>query len=324
MLRGTAIVFLLIFLGSLGAAYAQNDAASGPKYTAGSAGFEMQFPAGWNITSSSDAYAIVTPNYAQDAVMTVLVADRLETKKLMTSEVGVESGKVAVYENEACKSVENKLVSLNGTRIFHAVHECSGDQYGKTGTYVIFTLTKSIAVSLSASSPEAYDKHVAAFTSSVQTVKIDEPIDFRVALEIILGATNIFTQNIHIKTANSEVKLAATTSSGVSGIAFDEESRRMMITVNEQKRSEGSLLVPVNRLLLGPYQVYVDGKPASDFIVIGDESSGSQLVNVRYGKGEHKIEIVGTEVVPEFDVGVAGTLAGAIATVILFRRKFAA
>lgn len=321
MLGGTAIVFLLIFLGSFGAAYAQSETNVGAKYIVRNAGFEMQFPAGWNSTATSETYAIVTPNDVPDAVITVLVADRLETRKLMASEVGVESGRVAIYDDEACKSVEDKLVSLNGSRILYTVHECTGDQYSKTSTYVIFTLTRSIAVSLSASSPEAYDRHVAEFESSVKTIRIDEPIDFRVALEVILGATNIFTQNVDIEAANSQVKVVAATSSKVSAINFDEESRSLTVTVDEQKRSEGNLLVPVHRFILGPYQVYVDGKPAGDFLVIGDEGSDSQLVNVRYAKGAHSIEIVGTEVVPEFGPGIAAILAATMSAALLYLRR---
>lgn len=266
MLGRAVVVCLLLSLGSSGAAYAQGESVANGKYIAANAGFEIQFPIGWNSTAVNEKYAIVDPADAESdgvpsAVMTVLVVDRFQIGGLMTSEIGVDSGQVTIYEDEACDSLVDEIVSLNGNRVFHTIHECSDeDGYSKTDTYVIFTLTKSIAVTLSAASAEAYDRHAAAFESSLETITIDEPIDFRVALEIILGTTNIFSQDIVVEAAGGPVKLTAATSSRISSIDFDEESKRIAVTVDEQKRKEGHLLVPAHRLLLGPYQVHVDRK----------------------------------------------------------------
>jgi hypothetical protein len=227
-----------------------------------------------------------------------------------------------IYEDEACESLVDELVYLNGNRVFHTVRECSGEQYSKTDTYVIFTLTKSVAVSLSATSKDAYDRHIGEFSGSLETMSIDEPVDFRTALEVILGATNIFAQNIEVESTSSRVSMTAATSSHISRMTFDEESRRILVRVDEQKRSEGHLLIPAHRLLLGPYQVYVDGEVTDDFIVIGDERGVTQLIDVRYGKGAHEIQIVGARVVPEFP-GIAVVLAGTTAAVLLYRRRLA-
>jgi len=318
MTGGAAMVLLLIFIGSTGAAYAQTELGS--KYSVRTAGFEIQFPAGWNGTLTSEEYAIMYPAGAEpDALMTVLVTDRIDARRLMTSEVGVEFGRVAIYEDESCDSIVDQIIPLNGNRVFHTVHECPAEVgYSKTDTYVIFTLRNAIAVSLSAASPEAYERHLPEFESSLKSIIIEGPIDFRTALEIILGTTSISTQEVDFSAG--EIRLTAGASSKIVAIDFDEESRCISVTVDEQKRSEGHLLVPAHRLLLGPYQVYVDGEPSDDYVVIGDEGGATQLIDVWYKRGAHKIEIAGTEVVPEFDAGIALILAASLSAALLYRR----
>lgn len=323
MLGGAALAIFLFIVGSSAAVYAQTESAAGGQFSAANAGFEMQFPDGWNNNSISETYAIVSPLSAAGTVMTVLVVDRPDTRKLITSEIGVNSDRVVIYEDDQCTSPINEFATMNGVRVFRTVHECSGETYSKTETYVIFTLTKSIAVSLSATSEQAYDRHVGEFERALETIIIDEPVDFRNALEVILGATNIFSQDIEVDSVNSQVKLTAATSSQISDIVLDEASRSISITVEEQRRAEGHLLIPAHRLLVGPYQVYVDGEASDDFLVIGDENGTTQLIDVMYGKGRHEIEITGTQVVPEFGTGMAGALAATIVAVFLYRQRTA-
>lgn len=322
MLGGAALIFLLFAMGGSAAAYAQTDGT----FNAATAGFEMRFPSGWNSTSISENSAVVSapgvgPDAIAGAVMTVLVVDRLETRKLITSEVGLNSGRVMIHEDETCKSLVDELVSLNGNRVFHTIHECSGETYNKSDTYVIFTLTKSVAVSLDATSEEAYGRHIEEFEGSLETITVSEPIDFRVALEVILGATNIFTQNVTLDSANSHVKLTAATSSRISSMVFNEQSKTISITLEELRRSEGHLLIPAHRLLVGPYQVYINGEASEDFVVIGDGSDTTQLIDVRYGKGANEIDIVGTRVVPEFGAGITIAVVAAMSAAIAYLRR---
>ena len=324
-LVGVGMAIVLLFMGITQVAYAQTEEPVG-RFAASSAGFEIQFPPGWSGRVVGESYAIVHPQMDNpDVTMTTLVVERVHTKMLITSEVGVDSGRVVIYEDDSCSSILDELVMLNDIRVFHTVHECSReDAYSKTNTYVIFTLTRSIAVSLTATSPEAHDEHLREFQNSLETITISEPVDFRTALEVILGATNIFTQNVNVENTNSTVRFTAATSSQVSGMAFDEEERRVSIAVNEQRRNEGNIIIPAHRLLVGPYQVQVDGEMTDDFIVIGDETGMTQLVIVQYERGEREIEIIGTRVVPEFGALVPVLLAGTMAAAVLYGRRLVA
>jgi hypothetical protein len=323
-LVGVGMATILILIGAAPVAYAQNETPVG-RFAASSAGFEIQFSPNWSGRAVGESYAIVYPESGgPDAEMTVLVMDRLYTKRMMTSEIGVDSGRVVIYEDNTCGSLLNEFVMLNDVRVFHTVRECAGqDTYSKTGTYVIFTLTKSVAVSLSAASPEAYETHLPAFQSSLETMTISEPVDFRTALEVILGATNIFTHTLNVTSVDSVVRFTTATSSRVSEMAFNEEEKRISIAVSEQKRHEGNMIIPAHRLLVGPYQVQVDGEPSDNFLVIGDETGVTQLLIVQYERGEREIEIIGAQVVPEFGVWIPAVLAGTIGAAVLYRRWLA-
>lgn len=318
MLGGVGLVFSLLLVGGAGVAYAQVETSN--SYRVPSAGFEIQLPPGWQ-SRLTDEFAIAYPQGPEsDAAMTVLSADRPSTKDLMTSKIGIELDRVVIYEDESCMSQLNEIVRLASTRVFHTIHECTDGQYSKTSTYVIFTLSESVAVSLSANSPEAYDRHLAAFEESLRTIVVNSPIDFRTGLEIILGTTTLYTEDVPVSAGNSDVRFTAGSTSRIRDIEFDEEAMRISIVVDEIRRSEGHLLVPVHRLLVGPYQVFLNGEPHDDFVVIQADGNTSRLMDVEYGRGVHTIDIIGTAVVPEFDAGIAIVLVGAVSSVILYLR----
>jgi hypothetical protein len=311
-------ISLSIAFGGTGNAYAQSQTLSG-KYILPGTGFEMTIPIGWTGTQVDRSRAVFTPADSSDVSITVLTAERLDTKEIVTSEIDVTTGRSALGGPE-CKSREGEILFLQTNKAFHTIHECSSpESYRITNTYVIFTLARSIAVSLSATSADAYERYLATFTDAVQTSKIDSQLNFRSALEIIFGTTGISTQSLNLEAANRQVGLVVATSSRISTVNFDEESKRLVVTLNELRRPEGNLLVPVNDVLRGPYQVYVNGELHNDFLVITDSDTGEQLVNVWYAQGERKIEIVGTEVVPEFSVALV-VLGAMLSTAILNQR----
>jgi hypothetical protein len=328
MLVGVGTAMALLLIGTTHVAYAQSEMPPG-RFVAATAGFGIDYPQGWSRGPVNEVQAIFSAagdeQDAPGATMTVLVVDRLLTKRLMTSDIGIESGRVIMYEDSACKSLLNEIVPLGDTRVFHTIRECSGqDAYSKSETYIILTLTKSVAVSIIATSVEAYETNHGAFTIALETIAVDEPVDYRAALEVILGATNIFTQTMKVESTDTEVRFTAATSSHISRMAFDEKEKRILVTINEERRSEGHLLIPAHQLLVGPYQVHINGEPSEDIIVIGSETAGPRLLIVRYERGVQEIEVTGTQVVPEFGGGLAIVLtASTMAAYFVYRlRRF--
>ncbi|HEX6067569.1 MAG TPA: hypothetical protein VFZ05_02105 [Nitrososphaera sp.] len=295
-------------------AYAQSEESVTVKYSDPGRAFVIKFPEGWSGSEVDGRYVVTTAG-PEPASITLYTAHRLDARELITSEAG---DSLAASAAASC-SVANDFAQAGNAVAFHSVSECPDpEDYQKTDTYVILTLTKSIVISYSAASAEAYDAHMADFQDSLQTMVADEPVSFRSVIEVALGTTNIFVLPYQIGGNSTTITIA--TSSGIPSVSFDEETKKLTIMVDEKKREEGRLLMPIGRFLLGPYQVHVNGEPSQDFLVIDDEESASQLLYVSYGQGPHEIVITAAEVIPEFDAVAMGILATVIAGVVLYHR----
>lgn len=359
MMRESAgVLFFLfaLFFGSLAPAlaYAQSQPLSGVSGSYGDSGFSIEFPPGWNgtlaaATAASDGkgYPVVSSPAAQsDGVsMSVIAVNRLEVKNLITSGVGSippeppgggdgSKGKEGEKEIESqCQRTLAELVPVNGINVFHTVFECPGKEDEKkhgemlSDSYIFFTLTKSIAVVYSADSKDAYDRYLPDFVGSLNTVKVDEPVNIRSALEIVLGITKFYDKSVGIpavaasaassnnNNSSKKVDMVIGASSNNVNVAFDGPGKRFVIRVNELAGQGGRLLVPVDKALRGPYQVRVDGVPVPDPLVIEDNSTKEKLVLVEYGEGARQIVITGMQVVPEFPASVTGI---AFAAAVIF------
>lgn len=306
LLAGTIVLALLS--GGFVPAFAQDAPVAG-EYR--ESGFEITFPEGWQGALINDS-PVVSPPEQTDVLLGVVSVGRTETRDLILSEILLGPN----TNSTACPAVSNELVRLNGTKVFRTVHECMDDPYRKTESYVFFTLTKSFAATYSASSADAFDRHAPDFYASLQTVKIDEPINFRTGLEIILGTTSFFASGID-QSGNSTNLIVGTTSV-LTGIRY--ENGTVVVMVDEQRRSEGRLLMPVDTIRNDTYMVYVDGEEAPS-LVINDTDMDQHFVLVQYPRGEREIRISGVEVIPEFPLSVAGVLAAVLAGVVLYHRR---
>lgn len=299
-------------------AYAQSVEGITVKYSDPGRAFAIELPDDWSGSEVDDRY-VVTTEGPEPASITFYTAHRLDARELITSGAGDSEDSLAASAVANCTNTANDFAQVGNAVAFHSVSECPDpENYQKTDTYVILTLTKSIVISYSAASAEAYDAHLVDFQESLQTMVADEPVSFRSVLEVALGTTNIFVRPYQIGGNSTTITIA--TSSGVPAVSFDEEEKELTITVNEKKHEEGGLLMPVDQFLLGPYQVHVDGEPSQDFLVIDDEAGADQLLYVSYERGPHEIVITATEVIPEFNTVALGILATVIAGVILYQR----
>ncbi|HVX01909.1 MAG TPA: hypothetical protein VHA09_02035 [Nitrososphaera sp.] len=313
----------------------------------GDSSFSIEFPPGWNgtlvsSTAGGKGYPMVSPAAQPRGVVSisVITVNRLEVKNLITSGVGGiippepegngSKGKGGKETESQCQRTLAELIPVNGINVFHTVFECPSKEdekkYGEVSdSYIFFTLTKSIAVVYSATSKDVYDRYLPDFMGSLNTVKVDEPVNIRSALEIVLGITKFYDKSVGIPvvtasaarssnnndnynsgSSSKKVDMVIGASSNNVNVAFDEPGKRFVIRVNELAEQGGRLLVPVDKTLRGPYQVRVDGVPVPDPLVIEDNSTKEKLVLVEYGEGARQIVITGTQVVPEFPTSVAG------------------
>lgn len=316
------VVIILLLLAGSREAFAQSEEGVIVKYSDPGRAFVIEFPDGWT-GSEVDGRYVVTNAGSAPASITVYTAHRLDARDLIMSGAGDSADSLAASTVAACNNPSNNFVQVGNAVAFHSVLEClDPESYQKTDTYVILTLTKSIVVSYSAASAEAYETHLSDFQDSLQTMVVDEPVSFRSVLEVALGTTNIYVRPFAV--AGNSTTITIATSSGVPAVSFDEEAKKLTITVDEKKREEGRLLMPVNQFLVGPYQVHIDGERSQDFLVIDDEASAAQLLYVSYGQGPHEIVITAAEVIPEFDAMAIAILAAVISGAVLYHRYSAA
>ena len=90
----------------------------------------------------------------------------------------------------------------------------------------------------------------------------------------------------------------AETTSEVKSLNFTQSLKELIFIVDE-KSVEGSMVVTVpNRLIGGPYTVWIDGF----FQHVACQELGEQnsVITVNYSGGIHTIRIVGSTVIPEF------------------------
>jgi hypothetical protein len=301
-------IVLVLLTGSFVQAFAQEPVRGTYR---NNAGFQITFPEGWQgeLVGGNPVVGPEEPG----VLLGVLSVSRTETRELILSEILI--GQPANVTG--CPAVTNELVMLNGTKVFRTVHECANDPYRKTESYVFFTLTRSFAVSYTADSADKFERHAPAFQAALATVKVDEPVNFRTGLEIILGTTSFFASGIEVQPGNS-TNLVVGTTSVLTGVEYEQGD--VIVMVDEQRRSQGRLLMPIDTIENDTYTVHVDGEPAQS-LVITDREADQQFVLVQYNKGEHEIRISGVEVVPEFPAHVMGVLAAVVAAVILYHRR---
>ncbi len=114
----------------------------------------------------------------------------------------------------------------------------------------------------------------------------------------------------------AEVKLSTT--SNISYFQFVESEKRIFFRTDGSYPSTHTEIA-VQNVLEGPYTVLVDGAPARNFKVF-DNSLGEKIISIDTDSETHDIAIIGTNVVPEFPLGIMGALAAIIGVIIVIQR----
>ena len=307
------------------------EAISG-KYVDSSAGLKIDLPDGWSGTKLLGQIAIVSPTgfsssgASPEAIIAIMSIPRLDARdKIISSEFAQlpeESSGGTGNNSSDCQSDSISYDKIGQTTVLQIVQECKDDggHYSKTRAYGILTLTKFVVIVYSANSASAYEKYVNAFEQSLMSVHIDEPVDFKAGLLFMTGADQVYQNTPTV--LGKPVTIKIQTSSKISNFQVSEEQKRISFTVEGDSGTRGVLMMQLQQVMEGPYQVTMDGSPAKDFMVIEDKMTGEKVLNMAYHHSTHDIVITGGTVVPEFPVhliAIMGAIVGAI--VVLSRVK---
>lgn len=109
-------------------------------------------------------------------------------------------------------------------------------------------------------------------------------------------------------------------SSDLSEFAFDEQKKQISFRVSGFAGTNGSALIPVSKVLEGPYNVKLDDKPIIDFETIKNDTSGETRIRLSYSHSVHIITITGTSVVPEFSLPMIALIVALGSMIIVLGR----
>lgn len=127
-----------------------------------------------------------------------------------------------------------------------------------------------------------------------------------------------FLQQVRI--GESDVQFSIESSSDISDFAFDEQKKQASFKVSGFAGTNGSALVPISKMLEGPYNVMLDDKPITDFETIENDTSGETHIKLSYSHSVHTITITGTSVVPEFSFPMIALIVALGSMVIVLGR----
>ncbi len=118
-----------------------------------------------------------------------------------------------------------------------------------------------------------------------------------------------------------DVKIAS--NSDVSNLQFDEQAKKISFTVSGETGTNGVTDITIPKSLLnGNMNVMIDGQVISQSDVIETTNTQNETtLEINYHHSTHTIEIVGTNVVPEFGPSSSIILVVAIASIIILSSK---
>jgi hypothetical protein len=116
------------------------------------------------------------------------------------------------------------------------------------------------------------------------------------------------------------VRFPINSSATISDVAFDENAKRLSLELTGTIGTEGVTIVPISRLLVGPYTVTIDGNEVTDYELIENNSTGESWLKMNHVETTQVITIVGTSVVPEFPVLLLIVLVSVLGAIVGLNR----
>src|SRR5579885_347809 len=369
LVASISIISMAVF--SATPAKAQAPSISLPKsisgnYSNSDTGIQISLPAGWSgneISSSNMLTAIVAPGGLMTQTnSTILMTINVSDKKQSDNNPPLpqppntskqpdcnQTSSASSLSSSPSATTTTTTIKLSGVNATETVMQCTLDNGSsmKLKVDALQTDKKWVTVSLMAIPPSVYDSEVAAFDSSVKTLKVANAIDLSATvngeksqasqLELSNHTEKILlkSSSIELAAANgtaasnstatgNEIDLNIQSSSNVTDFSFNQTSKQISFKVSGQSGTNGTTIVQdVGKLLKGPYVVTFDGQVKTDYQTLTNKTTGDVIgIQITYHHSSHVITIAGAEVVPEFAVGGIGTITilGVVTGFLIFVR----
>lgn len=302
-----------------------NNQVSG-KYANANLGLEIEFPEDWSgyETTQKDAVKPVFPYDTMVVIKPKLTSDQNEGQYIMilSGDLQQHIAEVKKTEDEyPCQSSTFYISRVNNAKLLESLDECLIDGIASTEkNYVGIGNDRISFITYSSTHDDSFENGIEIFQNSIKTLRLDNTIDLSNAeLAASVLGDNFSKHNVTIDDKSTSIETA--TSSQISKFDFSYERPGVVLSIAESN-PWGALEIGLDGILEGPYSVLIDDKATNrtSYLVDTTNSNKTFLV-IEYPKGSHEITIIGTRVVPEFQIHAVIIMAFTIGLVLIVTKK---
>ncbi len=214
-----------------------------------------------------------------------------------------------------------EIVNLAGAKAFRGETTCDDPDLPKYYTYFVKTEEKSVYMFYDAPSDSVYAANLPKFHESVGSLKILSTVDLSDVGEYA-KYSGLEEEEYTVTAKGEDYELKVATNSSITRFEFDEEEKRLSISLDGKDGTEGETYLDIGTILEGDYIVRIDGEVIEDnddsVMIIDDQTTNKTFISIVYTHSEPDITIIGTNVVPEFPgsaVFIAALVALAVALI---------
>jgi hypothetical protein len=265
----------------------------------------METPQGTLATVSEDGMSAD----AISQMMSLIVSDK---EKVDSPPSDPTQGK------SKCDTPTVRSITVSGAQGTESVMTCTDDG-NKTKAKIVSAQTETHWIAVMFMSPLAeFDSGVGKFDDSIKTLNIlnvesiESPPDVETTSDIE-DEVKLETRNMPVSVDGKNVDVRFQTSLAITEFGLDENNKKISFTASGDK--DGQTLVSVGTVLKGPYAVTIDDEMAKDYVMADEQTLELSLL-----AGTHEISISGTQVVPEFPLGVVGVIVVLVGIVTILGR----
>ncbi|MGQ0638888.1 MAG: MG2 domain-containing protein [Nitrososphaerota archaeon] len=159
---------------------------------------------------------------------------------------------------------------------------------------------------------------------TVDTLTLDAKANLQTDTKIVVASSSAHV----IKAEGRDFTVKIASNSNVDNVEFKKEEKKVTFRVEGETGTKGVTQVTIPKAMLsGEMMVTIDGKvAASDDVIVTSNTEAETTLEINYHHSIHTIDVVGTNVVPEFSssllvmtVAVISVLTLAVARPLLHR-----
>lgn len=292
------------------------------KYSNDDVGVKIEFPFGWSgiaMQIPAGTIATVAPGGMESGepsqIMTLAMVERTNAQPKDPSEF--------TQQDSECDSPTVRQITVSGAAASESTMTCTGADGKVLKVKIVAAQTETHWISAMFMAPALeFDSSVSKFDSSVSTLNILNVEDVEVQPEVTPEKApdtpeepaKLESRSVPVSVEGKNVDVLVESSSSITKFGLDEESKKISFTADGDK--EGTTHLFLGNVLKGPFVVMMDGEVTQDFTT--DEQGN--ILEMTYSSGNHEFSISGTQVVPEFPVGVILVIAVMVGMVTILGR----